>query len=98
MGLNMNHVGRLRDKKMLHAMIVAVLIKTRSRSRRMRRAHTAIRASAQFDPVTALLRRSVSRLAGSKIGLYARQVPRKGHVPLMVGMQAADGRRRGREP
>jgi hypothetical protein len=28
MGLNMNHVGKPRDKKMLHAMIMAALIKT----------------------------------------------------------------------
>ena len=32
MGLNMNHVGKPRDKKMLHAMIMAALIKTRSHS------------------------------------------------------------------
>jgi hypothetical protein len=72
MGLNMNHVGRPRDKKMLHAMIVAVLIETRSHSRRMRRepacTHRHPRDSKLFDPVTAPLFSSVSRLAGSKIG------------------------------
>jgi hypothetical protein len=68
MGLNMNHVGRPRDKKMLPAVIAAVLIKVRSHSRRMRRepvrTHRHPRDSEQFDPVTALPRCSVSRLAG----------------------------------
>jgi hypothetical protein len=44
MGLNMNHVGKPRDKKMLHAMIMAALIKTRSRSRRMRHEPACTRA------------------------------------------------------
>jgi hypothetical protein len=53
---------------MLPAVIVAVLIKARSHSRRMRRepvrTHRHPRDSEQFDPVTALPRCSVSRLAG----------------------------------
>jgi hypothetical protein len=73
MGLNMNHVGRPRDKKMLHATIVAVLIEARNHSRRMRRepvrTHRRPRDSEQFDPVTALPRSSVSSWQGRKLGL-----------------------------